>query len=164
MLRGLFIFVALAVAAPLGAAAGDRAILVEIFKAERIMLLRGDDGRVLQKYTIALGGNPIGHKQKEGDERTPEGRYVIDWRNRDSAFHRSLHISYPNDDDKARAAAAGADPGGMIMIHGIRNWIGWFGAVHRMFDWTNGCIAVSNREIDEIWSLVQDGTTVVIKP
>ena len=137
------------------------AIVVE--KAARRLVLRSK-GSVVRTYRVALGAEPVGHKQREGDERTPEGTYLIDARNPDSAFHRSRRISYPNDGDRRRARAAGVDPGGLIMIHGIRNGLGWIGASHRLFDWTDGCIAVTNAEMDEIWATVELGTPIEIRP
>lgn len=137
--------------------------LVRVFKAERRMELV-DDGKAIRGYAIALGANPVGHKQREGDERTPEGRYVLDWRNSGSAFHKSIHISYPDAADRAAAAARGESPGGDIMIHGQANGWGWWGFLLQTVDWTNGCIAVTDAEIDEIWALVPDGTPIEIKP
>lgn len=136
---------------------------VEVFKAERRMvLLRG--GAQIREYRVALGPDPVGHKEREGDGRTPEGDYVLDWRNPRSAYHLSLHVSYPNEADKARAAAAGVDPGGMIMVHGQPNRaLARFNG-HPRRDWTIGCIAVSDAEMREVWSLVPDGTPIVIHP
>lgn len=137
-------------------------VLVE--KAERRLHLVDAAGTVLKSYTIALGRDPLGPKQREGDGRTPEGRYTIDWRNPNSAYHLSLHISYPDAADRRRAAERGEDPGGMIMIHGLRNGLGWLGALHHYADWTDGCIAVTNEEIEEIWRLVPNGTPIEIRP
>jgi len=132
-------------------------------KATRTMtLLRGNV--TVRSFRIALGKNPEGRKVQEGDGRTPEGIYIIDWRNPKSAFHLSLHISYPNPGDKARAAALGVAPGGDIMIHGVKDEMRGLGADHRLIDWTEGCIAVTNEEIEEIWSMVPDGTVVEIVP
>lgn len=130
--------------------------------AHRLTLYRGSEA--LKTYRVALGPHPAGPKQRQGDGRTPEGVYTVDARNERSAFHRSLHISYPNDLDRARAAALGVDPGGAIMIHGLRNGVGWIGPVHRYLDWTKGCIAVTDAEIDEIWQSVPLGTAVEIRP
>jgi len=121
-------------------------------------------GVPLYSYPIALGKNPVGPKRQAGDGRTPEGDYVIDARNAESEFHLSLHISYPNEQDRARAAEAGVDPGRDIMIHGIRNGLGWIGTFHNRVDWTNGCIAVSDLEIEQIWTRVKVGTPVRIVP
>ncbi|MHA3916257.1 L,D-transpeptidase family protein [Halovulum sp. GXIMD14793] len=144
-------------------AASKQVDLIRVLKSDRrLELWRGDI--MIRNYTISLGGAPEGHKQQEGDERTPEGRYVIDWRNENSIAHLSLHISYPNEADKARAKAAGVPPGGDIMIHGILNGWGWLSSLHRYRDWTNGCIAVTNTEIQEIWALVPNGTPIEILP
>jgi murein L,D-transpeptidase YafK len=136
---------------------------VVVRKAERRMILI-NRGRPIAEYRIALGPAPKGHKRRQGDGRTPEGRYVIDWRNVGSAYHRSLHISYPNALDRVRAAAAGVDPGGMIMIHGLPNGLGRLGHRHLKRDWTNGCIAITNQEIEAIWRRVRDGTPIEILP
>jgi tetratricopeptide (TPR) repeat protein len=136
-------------------------ILIEK-SARRLMLI--SQGEVLKTYRIALGGNPIGPKERQGDNKTPEGTYVIDGRNRDSRFYFSLHISYPNERDKRRAKELGVSPGGDIMIHGIKNGSSWVGDAHAKVDWTNGCIAVTNEEIEEIAMLAQNGTIVEIRP
>lgn len=144
-----------------GRAAVDR-VVVE--KGRRMMFLMRA-GEVVRTYRIALGRDPLGPKRRKGDGRTPEGRYMVDWRNPQSRFHRSLHISYPNAADRARASRAGGDPGGDIMIHGLPNGrASAVGADHVKWDWTEGCIAVTNREIDEIWRLVDDHTPIDIRP
>lgn len=136
---------------------------VVVLKSEREMLLySGED--VLASYSIALGQNPIGHKIMEGDSRTPEGGYVLDWRNINSKYYRSIHISYPNAVDKQNAVRNGVSPGGDIMIHGQPNGLGIMGIVSHAKDWTGGCIAVSNREMEEIWRSVSDGTPIEINP
>ncbi|PTD95027.1 L,D-transpeptidase family protein [Pseudothauera lacus] len=140
-----------------------RAEAVLVVKSERrLHLLR--DGVPYRSYAVALGGNPAGHKQQEGDQRTPEGDYVLDWRNPRSGYYLSLHVSYPNDTDRARAAAQGVSPGGMIMIHGQRNGLGWLGALTQRRDWTDGCVAVSNVAMEEIWRAVANGTPIRIEP
>lgn len=149
--------------APPMAAAQTQATSILVHKAERRLWLMGPNGP-LREYQIALGANPLGHKQQEGDERTPEGRYLIDWRNTRSMAHLSLHISYPNDGDRARAQQASVNPGGSIMIHGLPNGWGFLGGLHRLYDWTNGCIAVTNAEMEEIWSLVPNGVPIDIQP
>ena len=121
-------------------------------------------GYQLKNYRIALGRNPLGAKQAEGDMKTPEGIYRIDGRNPQSSFHLALHISYPSDDDDKRAATQGVPPGFDIMIHGIQNGRGWIGAFHRWTDWTAGCIAVTDEEIEELWRITPDGTTIQICP
>ncbi|MDG9667054.1 L,D-transpeptidase family protein [Hahella sp. CR1] len=138
---------------------------VQVKKASRLLILL-KEGKPLRVYPIALGDKPLGHKQFEGDERTPEGTYSLDWRNPNSAFHKSIHVSYPNDQDVEFAKSQGREPGGMIMIHGWPNGFNhdrdsiWL----YEFDWTDGCIAVNNQAMDEIWSLVPDGTPIEILP
>jgi len=136
---------------------------VVVEKAQRTLLLYLG-GTLLKSYKIALGDNPTGHKQQEGDERTPEGKYVIDYRNPQSSYHRSLHISYPNDHDKRSAAARGVSPGGDIFIHGLAPAFAWVGVMHSRSDWTDGCIAVTNEEIEELWRVVPNGTPIDIQP
>jgi tetratricopeptide (TPR) repeat protein len=136
-------------------------ILIE--KKERRLTLFSK-GKVLKTYKIALGGNPDGPKERQGDNKTPEGTYVIDSRNKDSRHHISLHISYPNEKDKKRAKELGVSPGGDIMIHGIKNGFSWAGDFQTRVDWTKGCIAVTDEEIEEINSLVPNGTIVEIRP
>ena len=140
-----------------------RADRVVIEKAARRLTLYSN-GTVLRRFAVALGRSPEGPKLREGDNRTPEGIYSIDGRNADSRYHRALHVSYPNARDRERARAAGVSPGGDIMIHGIRRGFGWLGRFHRLIDWTHGCIAVTDDEIEEIWRAVPDGTTVEIRP
>lgn len=136
-------------------------ILVEK-SARRLTLLR--QGQALKTYRVALGPNAAGHKQEEGDGRTPEGRYRLDWRNPQSKFHLSLHVDYPNETDKIRAGERGVSPGGDIMIHGLPNATGALGSLHYLRDWTAGCIAVNNDEIEEIWEAVDDGAEIEILP
>ena len=136
-------------------------ILIEK-STRRLMLI--SQGEVLKSYKIALGGNPIGPKVRQGDNKTPEGTYVVDARNRDSRFHLSLHISYPNGRDKKRAKELGVSPGGDIMIHGIKNGFSRVGDAHTGVDWTKGCIAVTDQEIDEIDKLAPNGTIVELRP
>jgi murein L,D-transpeptidase YafK len=133
----------------------DRVI---VNKAARELLLVSGEA-VVRIYRVALGRNPVGHKQQQGDGRTPEGAYTICGRNPKSRFHLSLRISYPNNADRARAYPE--DPGGDIMIHGLRNGDA---ACPHPEDWTEGCVAVTNAEMDEIWRLVPDGTAVQINP
>jgi murein L,D-transpeptidase YafK len=122
------------------------------------------NGKELKTYRVALGRNSIGPKREEGDMKTPEGIYKIDGRNPQSSFHLALHISYPSDEDNARAAERGLPAGFDIMIHGIQNGRGWIGAFHRRHDWTAGCIALTDEEIEELWRVTPDGTTVEIRP
>lgn len=138
----------------------DRIVIV---KSTRTMtLMRGD--KVLKAYKVALGGQPVGAKERIGDHRTPEGKYVVDWKNPQSRFHLALHVSYPNATDRERVRKLGVAPGGEIEIHGLGSKYGWVGAAHRQVDWTDGCIAVTNQEIDEIWPLVPVGTPIEIRP
>lgn len=136
-------------------------ILVE--KAERRLTLFAKD-KIIRAYKIALGRKPEGPKLEEGDQRTPEGSYIIDARNPDSKFHLSLHISYPNEIDSELAFMAGLISGGSIMIHGAGEEYEWMGKFHSVHDWTDGCIAVTNDEIEEIWNLVPVGTPIKIRP
>lgn len=131
-------------------------------KERRLTLL--SKGEVIKTYKIALGGNPVGPKERQGDNKTPEGTYIIDSRNGNSGFHLALHISYPNEKDKMRARELGVSPGGDIMIHGIKNGFSQVGASHAEMDWTEGCIAVTNQEMEEIYKFVPNGTIVEIKP
>jgi len=140
-------------------------------KADSVLILKKDHvlellagGKVIKTYKVALGRGGLAAKQQEGDGRTPEGHYVIDSRNAESHYHRALHVSYPNADDRQRAARLGVSPGGAIMIHGLPNGMGLLGASHRLYDWTLGCVAVTDEEIDEIWDLVPVGTPVEIRP
>jgi murein L,D-transpeptidase YafK len=142
---------------------GERADLVVVDKAaHRLALYRG--GALLKSYAVSLGRNPTGAKQQEGDGRTPEGEYRLDYRKADSSFYRALHISYPGLADVAAARSRGINPGGLVMIHGMKNGLGWLGRLHLAIDWTDGCVAVTDREMDEIWRAVPDGTKIVLKP
>ena len=136
---------------------------VVVLKSERRLLLYDGDERVAS-YRVALGAEPTGHKTYQGDSRTPEGRYTLDYRNENSQFHRSIHVSYPNEADLAEAVAADVPPGGNVMVHGLPNGKGWMGALYNLRDWTDGCIAVSNRQMEEIWRAVPDGTPIEIRP
>jgi murein L,D-transpeptidase YafK len=136
-------------------------VLIEKIERRLTLLSKGE---VIKTYKIALGGQPVGPKERQGDNKTPEGFYIIDSRNRDSRYHLSLHISYPNKKDKMRAKELGVSPGGDIMIHGIKNGLSWVGPSHAEVDWTNGCIAVSDEEMEEIYKLVPNGAIVEIRP
>ena len=140
-----------------------QADLIEVFKGERRMELKRE-GKTIRRYRVALGFSPERRKEREGDGRTPEGSYTVDARNPRSAFHLSLRVSYPDEDDKAHAASLGVSPGGDIYIHGQPN--GWckFLVGHPAKDWTTGCVAVSNAEIREVWALVPTGARVVLHP
>jgi murein L,D-transpeptidase YafK len=140
--------------------AADRVLIEK--RAHRLTLLRG--GRKLKSYRVALGTGGLARKLRQGDRRVPEGVYRIDARNAQSGFHLALHISYPDAADVLRARAAGYSPGGDVMIHGLKNGYGWLGRLHAGTDWTLGCIAVTDQEIEEIWRLVPIGTAVEIRP
>ncbi len=136
---------------------------VVIRKSERKLFLE-KDGRILREYPVSLGMNPVGHKQRRGDKRTPEGTYFISYRLPESMFYRSLHISYPNPADVRAARGKGYDPGGLIMIHGLPDAARGDEDDYIQRDWTDGCIAVTNDAIDQIWKLVKNGTPVEILP
>ena len=136
-------------------------ILVEK-AAHRLSLFQR--GRVARTYLVALGQQPVGDKVRRGDMRTPEGRFLIEARNPQSKYHRALRISYPDAAHRARARQLGVSPGGDIMIHGLPPRQAWVGAAHRDFDWTEGCIALTNEEIEELWSTVPVGTPIRILP
>jgi murein L,D-transpeptidase YafK len=135
--------------------------LVVLKREHKLLLLSGE--QVVKSYDVALGRGGMAPKRRQGDRRTPEGLYRIDYRNPASKFHLALHISYPQSADKHRARQLGADPGGDIMIHGLDPDSSWVGSYHRTVDWTDGCIAVTDNEMDEIWRLVPDGTPVEIR-
>jgi murein L,D-transpeptidase YafK len=136
---------------------------VLVLKREhKLQLLDGE--HVIRTYAVALVRGGLSPKQRQGDHLTPEGLYQIDRRNKNSRFYRALHISYPNEIDRERAVKLGVNPGSDIEIHGIANGLGWLGSMHRAIDWTDGCIALTDAEIEEIWSMVPDGTPVEIRP
>lgn len=136
--------------------------LVKVDKSERQMHLLYQ-GEVVKSYRIALGGNPKGHKRQEGDHRTPEGTYILDYKKEDSSYYRSMHINYPNQMDIADAEQRGVSAGSLIMVHGQPNGLGWLAAKTQLRDWTRGCIALSNPEMDEFMALVQVGTPIQIE-
>lgn len=140
--------------------AADRIV---VHKADRrLELLR--KGEVLRSYKVALGLQPVGHKERSGDFRTPEGRYTLSRRNPRSDFFLSIQISYPNDVDLRNAKSNGWEPGGSIMIHGLPNVLKRDLTYYQTRDWTDGCIAVSNSDMVEIWLLTQDNTPIDILP
>ena len=122
------------------------------------------NGESFKEYNVVFGNNPKGHKQQEGDEKTPEGKYILDYKKEDSSFYKAIHISYPNEQDKNKAKQLGVSPGGLIMIHGQKNGFSWLAPLAQKFNWTNGCIAVTNKEMDEILKLVKMGTSIEIQP
>lgn len=140
---------------------------VRVYKSKRTLELVSHD-QIIRTYPMRLGFDPLGHKKQEGDGKTPEGRYSLDWRNPNSAFYKSFHISYPNEQDKAQAKARGVSPGGDVMIHGsttskINNLPEMMNYLPQK-DWTFGCIAIRNVDIDELWTLVDDHTPIIIYP
>jgi len=142
---------------------GTKADLLAVEKsARRLSAYSGTT--LIRSYAISLGHDPVGPKVREGDQRTPEGRYIIDHHNPMSAFHRALHVSYPSPGDLARARAGRYPAGGDIMIHGMRNGLGWLGRARLLVDWTIGCVAVTDSEIEELYRIVPDGTPIEIKP
>jgi len=135
--------------------------LVKVEKSKnRMYLLKGIN--IIKEYYVALGENPKGHKQRKGDRRTPEGIYTLDYKKEDSSFYRAMHISYPNDTDRENAKKRGVSPGGLIMVHGQRNRYGGRAPTTQRFNWTNGCIALTNAEMDEFMRLVKVGTPIQI--
>ena len=165
LLAPLSLLLAVFAAAPASAQqarAGEKADLVVVDKSERILWVY-QDGKAIRPYRgLQFGDAPQGHKRFQGDEKTPEGRYTLDYTNPQSSYYLSLHVSYPNAQDRAYARARGRSPGGDIFLHGQPNGMPFDERVEG--DWTDGCIALSNREIAEIWSLVPDGTPIDIGP
>ena len=161
MIAPLFLF---ANTAPLSKSQNIKADLVTVVKSERKMYL-SCKGKILKTYKIALGGNPVGHKKVQGDQKTPEGYYRLDYFKPNSSYYKALHISYPNTKDYQNARKAGKSPGGLIMIHGQPNnkkiKKSFFS---RQNDWTAGCIALNNNEMDEVLKFVKVGTHILIKP
>jgi murein L,D-transpeptidase YafK len=136
---------------------------IMVYKSKR-QLLVFTENVLLKTYTISLGENSIGGKEFEGDKKTPEGKYYINGKNLHSGYHKSIGVSYPNSMDVSNAKKNGKSPGGDIKIHGIKNGVGAIGKFHRWFDWTKGCIALTNDEIDELYYLVKIGTPIEIYP
>lgn len=161
LVAGTLIWANLPMESPLPA--GVVADRVVVWKSKRTLELFSK-GKVLKRYWISLGPQPVGHKQQEGDGRTPEGLYHIELHNPHSTCHLALKISYPSAADTAAARRRGLSPGGEIMIHGLPNRVGLAGRLHRYRDWTAGCVAVTDAEIEEIYRVVPDGTTVEIRP
>jgi murein L,D-transpeptidase YafK len=146
-----------------GARAGEKADLVRVDKGRgRLYLER--DGEVFRTFPVSFGRNPRGHKQQQGDSRTPEGRYVLDYKNAASRYYKSIHISYPNAKDRESAHQRGVDPGGDIMIHGQPNGKEWLAPISQLFNWTDGCIALRNQDMDVVWEAVDPGTPIEITP
>lgn len=163
MQKRLALFLYLGLVTKVFAANLPQADLVTVEKSKRTMYLF-QNGIEIRRYRIALGDSPRGHKVKEGDQRTPQGRYILDYKNENSAYYRSIHISYPNEADKLRAEVLGVDPGGQIMIHGQKKHAQFSPKQQQRYNWTNGCIAVTNEEMDDLWQLITPGTPIEIWP
>ena len=151
------------VASNLGAQSATKVDRIVVEKSKRTLTLM-DRRKAVKTYKVALGGQPVGAKDRQGDHKTPEGIYSVDAKNPNSQFYKALHISYPNQADRANARKLGVSPGGDVEIHGLGSKWGWLGAKHRLTDWTDGCVALTNEEIDEIYPLIKVGTPVEIRP
>lgn len=144
-------------------AAIPKADKVVVIKSKRLLMLM-KEGEIFRTYKVSLGKQPNGHKVRAGDQRTPEGRYILDSRNPKSKYYLAIHISYPNESDIRNAQKHGVPPGGEIMIHGMSQRFDRLGKLSGSMDWTDGCIAVNNAEMEEIWQFVPVGTPIEIKP
>jgi murein L,D-transpeptidase YafK len=151
------------VVSKLGAQTATKVDRIVVEKSKRTLTLL-DGRKTVKTYKVALGGQPVGAKDRQGDHKTPEGIYSVDAKNPNSQFYKALHLSYPNPADRANARKLGVSPGGDVEIHGLGSKWGWLGAKHRLTDWTDGCVALTNEEIDEIYPLINVGTTVEIRP
>jgi murein L,D-transpeptidase YafK len=136
---------------------------VVVLKKERTLQLL-NHGKVIKTYKVALGGDPVGSKTRQGDHKTPEGVYILDSRNPHSQYYKSIHISYPSAGDRAAARQKGISPGGDVFVHRLPNGYRYVVSAHRLKDWTDGCIAVTDEEMDEIWRAAADGTPIEIRP
>ena len=154
------IFLTLPAVNGLGAQKADSVLVIK--SKNRLYLM--SKGERIASFHVTFGQNPKGHKIKRGDERTPEGHYILDYKNPNSKFHKSIHISYPNAIDRANAKHLGVSPGGDIMIHGQTNGWGWASPIVQFFPWTDGCIALSNMGMDQVWEAVDPGTPIEIRP
>ena len=160
LVAGILLFTSCLLFAQKPSVGADR---VAVYKSERKLVLLSQ-GKEVRSYKVALGSEPVGPKTRHGDHRTPEGVYTLDSRNPNSHFYKAFHISYPNPKDIATAKKRGVSPGGDIMLHGPPKEYAWVGKAHTLHDWTDGCIAVTNEEMDELWKLVPVGTPIEIKP
>lgn len=136
-------------------------VLVEKSK-HRLSLIK--NGKSIAEYPVVFGGNPVGHKEREGDQKTPEGTYTLDSKNANSRYHKAIHISYPNAQDLANAQSKGVSAGGAIMIHGQKNGFGWASFVTQRTNWTAGCIALSDEDMDKVWNSISVPTKIEILP
>ncbi len=161
LIKGFLLTLLLAVYSP--AYSGEKADRVVVEKSKRVLHLY-KTGKLLVSYKIALGGEPVGAKQQQGDNKTPEGHYILDFKKPDSAYYKAIHISYPSAQDKENAGKLGVSPGGDVMIHGQPNGYGWAAGMTQQFDWTLGCIALTNEDMEAVWQAVDAGTPIEIKP
>ena len=160
--KGLLILLLLGFPTAYGESA-QKADAVLVIKSEKRLYLM-NKGERFASLPVTFGAKPTGHKQVRGDGRTPEGYYVLDYKNPNSDFYKSIHISYPNTQDRANAQRRGMDPGGDIMIHGQANGWEWASPIVQLFSWTDGCIALSNKNMDRVWAAVDPGTPIEIRP
>ena len=160
--KGLLISLLLVMQAANGASA-QKADAVLVIKGESRLYLM-NKGKRSESFHVTFGAEPTGHKQVRGDERTPEGHYTLGYKNSSSKFYKSIHISYPNAKDRENARRLGVDPGGDIMIHGQANGWEWASPLVQLFSWTDGCIALTNRDMDRVWAAVDPGTPIEIRP
>ena len=160
--KGLLIVLLLILQTANGESA-QKADNVLVIKSEKRLYLM-NKGKQFASFPVTFGAEPKGHKLKQGDQRTPEGHYILDYKNLNSKFYKSIHISYPNAKDRENSRLLGVNPGGDIMIHGLANGWEWVGSFGKFFLWTNGCIAMSNRDIDRVWAAVDPGTPIEIRP
>lgn len=141
----------------------DKADKVVVIKSKRVLFLL-KEGEIIKGYKIALGKDPVGHKTRLGDNKTPEGTYTLSSRKQSDKYHLTIFISYPSESDILNAKNIGVSPGGSIAIHGLPKGMASLNKLHRKMDWTSGCIALTNDEMEEIWHLVEDGVPIEIKP
>ena len=160
LVAGILLFTSGLLSAQKPSVGADRVV---VYKSERKLVLLSQ-GKEVRSYKVALGSEPVGPKTRHGDHRTPEGVYKLDSRNPNSHFYKAFHISYPNPKDIATAKKLGISPGGDIMLHGLPKEYAWVGKAHTLHDWTDGCVAVTNEEMDELWKLIPVGTPIEIRP
>lgn len=163
LLNKSLIIVLLLILQTVNGESAQKADAVLVIKSENRLYLM-NKGERFASFPVTFGAEPTGHKQVQGDERTPEGHYILDYKNPNSDFYKSIHISYPNARDRENARRLGVNPGGNIMIHGQANGWEWAAPLVQLFSWTNGCIAMSNRDMDRVWSAIDPGTPIEIRP
>lgn len=160
-LASIVFVLALCVGSPGHAIEPAESVLV-VKQERRLYLLR--DGETYASFPATFGTSPKGHKQEEGDGKTPEGEYVLDYKNQNSSYSLSIHVSYPNKDDAAAARKRGVSPGGNIMVHGQKAGFGWLSGLSRYINWTDGCIALSDQDMAVVWEAIEPGTPIEIRP